>query len=290
MDIIWNITGRCNLSCLHCWDRFKTEPESKLDVIKDKIDAISQTHVDSIIFTGGEPFVRKDFWEVLEHASARGIENLKVCTNGTMLTDNIDNILSSPLTEIHISLDDVDDTLFRKNTSKQIQEIVQLSEKIDLDKCKVVLVSVLDLHDINKYLRVVDFAKAHNLKSSFQFLSLLDNENLSEHSSDSISSELFSDVFSQLKNTVKANPDVIDFFANFYLKNAEKHYLDKATNFECGAGDKFKIISPQCDEWDCYKNKSCLSDKSKCFDESCLIWCRSDNRGKRISALMNKWK
>jgi MoaA/NifB/PqqE/SkfB family radical SAM enzyme len=61
--VVWNITRRCNLKCVHCYahardksfkDELTTEQGFEL------IDDLAQFGVPVILFSGGEPLVRKD--------------------------------------------------------------------------------------------------------------------------------------------------------------------------------------------------------------------------------------
>src|SRR4029453_1462662 len=66
LRIVWEITNRCNLNCRHCFvdinvpARLLTTEEC-LAVI----DEIACLPVGKVMFTGGEPFARRDFVQVL---------------------------------------------------------------------------------------------------------------------------------------------------------------------------------------------------------------------------------
>ena len=87
-------TFRCNLSCVHC---YVNEPAGAADVrdrelsterVKALVDEIADAGCLSLLLTGGEVLVRRDFPEIYLHALARGLR-VTVFTNGTMVTDEI---------------------------------------------------------------------------------------------------------------------------------------------------------------------------------------------------------
>ena len=88
----FEVTRRCNLRCKMCqyidWlEATPTRVQAEGELTTDEwLKVIDQTGRFSIItFTGGEVFVRKDFMEILEHASAK--RRTHVISNATMLTE-----------------------------------------------------------------------------------------------------------------------------------------------------------------------------------------------------------
>jgi len=86
-EVIWNITNRCNLLCDHCYMAADghTKPEQLTD---DEAIAIVDQMVDSgvpvLFMSGGEPMMRKNFWEILEHARNGGM-HVTISTNATLI-------------------------------------------------------------------------------------------------------------------------------------------------------------------------------------------------------------
>ena len=87
----WSITGRCNYSCRHCYLNSSDVAASELshEEAIDVIDQIADCGVYHLLLSGGEPFVRSDFWRLVDHALARGITIDQVYTNGLLLTDKM---------------------------------------------------------------------------------------------------------------------------------------------------------------------------------------------------------
>lgn len=81
--VSWECTNKCNLKCLHCLVNAgkKKEGEFETDQAKTMLDSIAEMGVDEITFTGGEPTVRKDFFQLLDHAKECGMK-INILTNG----------------------------------------------------------------------------------------------------------------------------------------------------------------------------------------------------------------
>ncbi len=288
MEYIWNITGRCNLSCEYCWDRFKLENEMPTEAALILIDQLATEGCETIIFTGGEPLIRKDFFNIVSHASQKGIKNLKICTNGLLIKKRIHDLVDSAITEIHISLDDTINTKFRNNIDILKENIRLLVERVNLESCKIVLVSVLDMEAIERFENVVEFAESLGIKSSFQFPSLLKHRTLSEYAVSNYKEDKTREIIEKLNKLYSKYTGTLDFFSKFYIDKSQKFYLEGIKPQLCGAGKQFKVISPSGELWDCYHKKQRKSDDiDSCFSEQCLIWTRSDNRAKRIINLIN---
>jgi Fe-coproporphyrin III synthase len=106
--VVWNVTRRCNLKCVHCYAHAKdTSFENELTTEEGKklLDDLSDFKVPVVLFSGGEPLVRKDLPELAEYAVQKGMRAV-ISTNGTMITSNMARILKKiGLSYVGISLD-----------------------------------------------------------------------------------------------------------------------------------------------------------------------------------------
>jgi radical SAM protein with 4Fe4S-binding SPASM domain len=85
----WEITSACNLKCIHC-HAASGEPnpdDLSTDEAKRFIDDLTEVQdFRTIVFTGGEPLVRKDIFEILRHSKESGFANI-IATNGTLIDE-----------------------------------------------------------------------------------------------------------------------------------------------------------------------------------------------------------
>ncbi|WP_027721405.1 heme b synthase [Maridesulfovibrio zosterae] len=86
--IAWEITRSCNLACKHCRAEAHPEPypgELSTEEAKALIDTFPETGNPIIIFTGGEPLMRHDVFELVEYAKTKDLRCV-MAPNGTLLT------------------------------------------------------------------------------------------------------------------------------------------------------------------------------------------------------------
>jgi mycofactocin radical SAM maturase len=96
VNVTWEITESCNLSCSHCLSADLRAPgRGELDtgLCRDVLDELARMQVFQVNLGGGEPFLRDDILDLLAHAHALGITTC-VSTNGTVLdADLVDELL-----------------------------------------------------------------------------------------------------------------------------------------------------------------------------------------------------
>ena len=108
VNVTWEITAKCNLQCRHCLAADMGETgtaELDFEQCCAFIDELDRMEVFQINFGGGEPFLRKDFPDILDYAHSKGITTC-VSTNGTMLEEHLVRRLGGmKLLRIQVSLD-----------------------------------------------------------------------------------------------------------------------------------------------------------------------------------------
>lgn len=106
-EIIWNITNSCNLYCKHCYvnaDTTKSSQELTPAEAMDLVTQIGEAKVPLLFITGGEPFTRPDFYDILAKAQGYGIR-VVVSTNGLFIDDTAaDRLVDYDVDYVAISL------------------------------------------------------------------------------------------------------------------------------------------------------------------------------------------
>jgi len=94
--IQWHLTERCNLKCTHCYQSSNPGTELSFAEVEAAVDEVSDMLVawtaqyglsfsPSFNITGGEPFLRKDIFDILGIISNRGYE-IYLLSNGTLIS------------------------------------------------------------------------------------------------------------------------------------------------------------------------------------------------------------
>lgn len=158
LDLYWEITRRCNESCVHCYNNSSPSGfNPSYEQISKVIDEISEFRFRNITLSGGEPMMRRDFWEIASRLRPLTRE-LTLGTNATLITSkNIDQIEEN-FDVLNVSLDDPDEASFDsfrgyKGAFKRTLNALKLLSRTN---CRVYIQSVLTrksvarLHDLGE--------------------------------------------------------------------------------------------------------------------------------------------
>ena len=154
----------CNLRCIYCMPaegipfRQKSQLLSK-DEIKGLISVASSLGVTKIRFTGGEPLLRPDIPELVNHAkNLSDIDSVHLTTNGTLLHHYLDRMENAGLSGINISLDTLQPDRFqsitRRSGVEQVKENIHLAIASQIPSIKI---NVVAMRDFNQD-ELLDFA------------------------------------------------------------------------------------------------------------------------------------
>jgi heme d1 biosynthesis radical SAM protein NirJ len=108
--VVWNITKKCNLRCIHCYsDSHHKEYEGDLttEEAKKVIDDLSDFGIPVIIFSGGDPILRDDIFEIAGYAGSKGIR-CALSTNGVLIErDTAEAIRDAGFSYTGVSIDGI---------------------------------------------------------------------------------------------------------------------------------------------------------------------------------------
>src|SRR5215207_7863825 len=90
--VFWETTTGCNLACVHCRRLDVSYELSKRDMTTPQslefIRSLPQTGKPILVFSGGEPLMRPDIWDLAIEARRVGLPTA-LATNGTIMNDHI---------------------------------------------------------------------------------------------------------------------------------------------------------------------------------------------------------
>ena len=109
--VSWSITGRCNCKCRHCYLSAGDGRYGELsrEEIFSIIDGLAECGVYRCSLTGGEPLIRKDFLEIVDRLTEKGIFLEQLYSNGLLFNEALVNALEERglRPEIHFSFDGI---------------------------------------------------------------------------------------------------------------------------------------------------------------------------------------
>ena len=137
--VVWNMTRRCNLKCVHCYARSEDisyDNELNHEQSITMIDDLAEFGVPVLLFSGGEPTVHPRLVEYAQYAVSKGMRAV-ISTNGTLITKEKAKILKEiGLSYVGISLDGLEEThdKFRgvKGSFKKVMAAIENCQQVGI--------------------------------------------------------------------------------------------------------------------------------------------------------------
>ena len=273
-----SISDVCNFKCGYCLpDGYKIDKSDNrtfinTEEIKRLARALSELGVSKIRLTGGEPTIRKDFFEIIKIIKENsGIKKTVITTNGYKLDKIANDIKNSGLDGVNISIDSLDPKTFKKITGHdRLEEILRGIKNLQKLNFKNIKINAVLLKGINDSERDFDswaqFIK--NNEIDFRYIELMQTgDNLDYFNKYHVPSKKF-------MNYLNNNNWIIQTFG----KDAgpAKNYLNPKFK------GKFGVIAP-------YSKDFCKScNRLRITAKGDLRLCLFGNTGINIRHLMQK--
>lgn len=164
-----NLTDRCNLRCIMCkqW-RQELKDELCIDEWLDAIKQLNRLGIKEINFTGGEPLLKKEVFDLAKYASSLGT-TCGLTTNGYLINEEIvKRLIENGVTIFTISLDaledDYDDIRGVKGAFQRVKNAINVLLKFKKEEGITVNISFVLMKPTLKHLnKVLEFCKALGL-------------------------------------------------------------------------------------------------------------------------------
>jgi len=205
-----SITDVCNFKCGYCLpngyqvDKSDNRKFLHINEIKRLAKALSELGVCKIRLTGGEPTVRKDFFDIVKILkNESGIKKVVMTTNGYHLDQKAKPLLDSGLNGINISIDSLDRETFKKVTGHdRLPEILLGIEKLQNLGFENIKVNAVLLNGINSSEK--DFEEwskfIKNNKVDFRYIELMQTgDNLDYFNKYHVSASIFKNYLNKNK-------------------------------------------------------------------------------------------
>ena len=203
-----SITDVCNFKCGYClpngYQKDKSDNRTflSLEEVQRLAKGLSELGVSKIRLTGGEPTVRKDFFDIVKILKQNsGIKKTVITTNGYKLDQLAEQIIESGLDGINISIDSLDKNKFHQITGHdRLDEILKGIEKLQKLNFKNIKINAVLLKGLNNGDK--DFNEwANFLKSNevdFRYIELMQTgDNLDYFKKYHVSSKVFIDYLNE---------------------------------------------------------------------------------------------
>lgn len=165
--VVWNITRRCNLKCIHCYsdsDAREYPGELTWDQCTGVLDDLAQFGVPGVLLSGGEPLIHPRFFDLAACARGKGLR-LTLSTNGTLIDrDAAQRLKDTGFAYVGISLDGIGATHDHfRGRQGAFEKTVAAFRHCKAVGQKVGLRLTLSTHNIADLDRILDFIEAEDI-------------------------------------------------------------------------------------------------------------------------------
>jgi len=166
--VVWNLTRRCNLKCVHCYsdsDAREYPGELNWEQCVGVVDDLARFGVPAVLLSGGEPLIHPRFFDLAADARSKGLR-LTLSTNGTLIDlPAAQRLKDLGFSYVGISLDGMGEThdRFRGRTGA-FALAVQAFKNCKLVRQKAGLRLTLSRHNIDDLDRILDFIEHQEIE------------------------------------------------------------------------------------------------------------------------------
>jgi putative heme d1 biosynthesis radical SAM protein NirJ2 len=282
MIVSWNTTNKCNLFCSHCYRDSGKEWEEELNTNEGKklLEEIARAGFKIIIFSGGEPLMRDDIFELIEYASSLGLRPV-VGSNGTLITSSIAKKLKEAgALSVGISIDSLNPNkhnVFRGYEGAYRDTINGMKNCRDAKLRFQIHTTVMNWNK-DEIIDIADFAVAMGA-SAYHIFFLVPTGRGLELEKEMLSVKEYEDLLTRiLRKQEEVSIEIKPTCAPQFIRVAKELGIDVRFRRGCLAGVSYCIINPRGEVQPCaYFNKVVGNVRETPFD---IIW--------RESSVLNK--
>ncbi|KJS88658.1 MAG: Fe-S oxidoreductase [Peptococcaceae bacterium BICA1-8] len=248
MIISWNTTNQCNMYCKHCYRDagLKASEELSTEEGKNLITEIKKAGFKIMIFSGGEPLMRPDIFELVDHASKLGLRPV-FGTNGTLITRDVAKKLKNlGVMGMGISLDSLDPQKHNELRCYQdgFEQAVQGMENCLHEKLPFQIHTTVMGWNKDEILDITDFAVEKGAVAH-HFFFLVPTGRGANIETESLRAKDYEDTLTKIMEKQKhVSIELKPTCAPQFIRIAKEMGMDIRFQRGCLAGTSYCIISP----------------------------------------------
>lgn len=260
MIMSWNITNKCNMYCEHCYRDAGEKNNGELTTEEGKalIREIAKAGFKIMIFSGGEPLVREDIFELIAYANELNLRPV-IGTNGTLITKEVAvKLKECGLKAVGISLDSLDGNKhnkFRRYKNAWRDALHGMKNCRDIGLPFQIHTTVMDWNK-DEVTDIIDFTDAMGGVAHYPFF-LVPTGRGKDIADESLGKEEYEELLKIIMSKQKeVNIEIKPTCAPQFVRIAKELGVETRFSKGCLAGTSYCIISPKGDVQPCaYLNK-----------------------------------
>ena len=252
-------TNKCTLSCSYCFYNTGLSQKSLSDIktekILGKIKSLSE-YFDHVIFTGGEPLLITDIFLLASEFKKNKVKT-SIITNGTLLTSDMCNKISSVFNKVSLSLDSLDPKLndLTRGKSSIVRNGLDNLLSVRPDNLEIEIIQTVTAINYESIDEMMEFCSEKNIKLWLPPVDLNYDDPFSLK-------RLYGDQMDKLKKIYKrwikfesgSNKKEKSALNNF-LNNMENLLQNKSIQAPCRMGVENFVLNPNGDVYACFFRK-----------------------------------
>ena len=161
--LILSLTQSCNLKCITCSIKREITQESlyiDIDKIFDIVNQAKKVRIDTIVLSGGEPFLLKEAFEIVKYVKKVGMK-ISATTNGFYNDQIVEKIADSNIDHLHFSLDGLPehhDEIRGKGTYDRLIRTIGLIRQLNPNQSIVIGIVICgkNCNDLFEMIKIAD--------------------------------------------------------------------------------------------------------------------------------------
>jgi radical SAM protein with 4Fe4S-binding SPASM domain len=276
-SIFWEITAECNLKCLHCVVSADKKQQSELST-QEGLGLINEWRsmgVRDITFSGGEPLIRKDFFDLV-HATKKQNFTIGLATNGTLITPSVAGELKKLQVNIQVSLDGSNADIYGKfrGSKKAFDQAIKGIEVLLSAGHDITIGTVISKHNIDDIPEMLKLVESYGIKY-FRLIPFIPCGRGKENSTLELAPEKVKEVSAYLIEERRKRPfeiTTLEFEHTFNVPPPDN--IDPSQPSECGGALHYCTVTPIGEVLPCHYFEGVSADnvKEQSFSQ---IWKRS---------------
>lgn len=227
-EIIISMTNRCNLRCRMCQIPFMGNNEMPASQLIELISDAAMLYPSSIVFSGGEPLLREDIFELISFADKQKI-NTCLTSNGILINDEVaQQLASSGIGVVNISVEGRENTHDFLRGKGNYKKAIRALECLARHKIETTIASIVCRHNYESLPYVMELAREFGVTTvkfqPFSGIFLIDKDKKKE----------FFLTPEYLGEVIKSIEAIIGLSRKYKISTNSDNYLYNIPGYLCG--------------------------------------------------------
>lgn len=166
IEVMIEVESRCNFQCEFCFNKISFAQHGRdienlsFEYLKKVLENIKKAEIEIVRFTGGEPMLRPDIFELINYADGLGLK-VWLNTNGSLITEEVVKKIADKIENVLIPIESCDSkeeekiTGYKNSLEKKIQAI-KLLKKVKIPRVRVgTVISQKAIKNFDKFLKLI---------------------------------------------------------------------------------------------------------------------------------------